>query len=107
MKALVDTNVILDVLQSREPWYKSGQQMFLAIANKKVIGAITAKQVADIHFFSRKQFKEQANVDEKCRAVIGKILAIFELIDTLGIDCRAMEKGEIFFEKECLFKLVS
>ena len=51
MRVLIDTNVILDVLQSREPWYKEGQTIFLAIANQVITGCITAKQAADIHFF--------------------------------------------------------
>ena len=62
--------------------------IFLAIANKQIIGCVTAKQIADIHYFSRKQFKEQENVDAKCRTVITKLLALFELLDTLGIDCQ-------------------
>ena len=88
MRVLVDTNVIIDVLQNRQPWCVSGKKIFLAIANKQIIGCITAKQIADIHYFSRKQFKEQENVDVKCRTVITKLMALFELVDTLGIDCQ-------------------
>ena len=88
MRALVDTNIIIDVLQKREPWCGAWKKIFLAIANKQVIGCLTAKQIADIHYFSRKQFKEQENVDKKCRTVITKLLALFELLDTLGIDCQ-------------------
>lgn len=51
MRVLIDTNVILDVLQSREPWHKEGQTIFLAVANHVMTGWITAKQAADIHFF--------------------------------------------------------
>ena len=88
MKVLVDTNVVIDVLQNRDPWCEAGKKIFLAIANKQIIGCLTAKQIADIHYFSRKQFKEQENVDKKCRSVITKLLALFELLDTLGIDCQ-------------------
>ncbi len=88
MRVLADTNVIIDVLQNRQPWCESGKKIFLAIANKQIIGCVTAKQIADIHYFCRKQFKNQDNVDAKCRAVIAKLLALFELLDTLGIDCQ-------------------
>ena len=88
MRILVDTNVIIDVLQNRQPWCESGKAIFLAIANKQVAGCVTAKQIADIHYFSRKQFKEQENVDSKGRTVITKLLALFELLDILGIDCQ-------------------
>ena len=88
MRVLLDTNVIVDVLQQREPWFNSGKQLFLAVANEQIIGCLTSKQVADIHFFSRKQFKGEDNVDEKARGIVTKIMTIFEVIDTLGIDCQ-------------------
>jgi len=88
MRALLDTNIILDVLQQREPWFHDGQQIFLAIANKQIIGCITAKEANDIQFFSKKQFKGEEFVDKKARTVLSKLFALFEVIDTLAIDCR-------------------
>ena len=88
MKALLDTNIVVDVLQRREPWFRDGAVIFRAIANKRIEGCLTAKQITDLHFFSRKQFKGEENVDVKARQVIGKLLAVFSLIDTLGIDCQ-------------------
>ena len=88
MRVLLDTNIVVDVLQRREPWFADGKQIFYAIANKQIIGCITAKEAADIHFFSRKQFSGQENVDAKARQVMTKLYALFELIDTLGIDCQ-------------------
>ena len=88
MRVLLDTNVIVDVLQRREPWCADGQTIFYAIANKQITGCITAKEAADIHFFSRKQFKGQEHVDAKGRQVMAKLYALFELIDTLGDDCK-------------------
>ena len=88
MRVLLDTNVILDVLQKRDPWFESGRRLFLAIANNRIQGCFTAKQAADIHFFSRKQFKEETNVDEKSRQVVSKLYALFELLDTTAEDCQ-------------------
>ena len=88
MKALIDTNVIIDVLQQREPWFKEGSAIFLAIAGRQVAGHITARQVLDLHFFSRKQFRGQNDVDARAREVIAKLLGLFEVIDTLAVDCR-------------------
>lgn len=88
MRAILDTNVVVDVLQRREPWFQDGAVIFRAIANKQVTGCLTAKQIADLHFFAREQFKGEENVDTRARQVVGKILSLFELIDTLGIDCQ-------------------
>ena len=88
MKALIDTNVIVDVLQQREPWCEDGNRIFLAIANEVITGCLTAKEIADIHFFSRKQFKGQKNVDSLARDVVTKLMSLFEIIDTLAADCQ-------------------
>jgi len=88
MKVLLDTNVMLDVLQKRNPWFEDGKTIFLAVATKQIEGFLTAKEIADIHFFSRKQFKGEENVDQKVRKIISGILALFGIVDTLGEDCQ-------------------
>ena len=88
MKVLFDTNVIVDVLQRREPWFPDGAALFHAIAYGRVTGYLTAKQINDLHFFSRKQFSGEENVDAKARQVISKLLVLFEIIDTTVDDCR-------------------
>lgn len=88
MKVLLDTNIVVDVLQDREPMNLSGRKIFLAVASKRINGYLTAKEIADIHFFARKQFKGQENVDEKARRVVAKIMTIFGIIDTMKEDCR-------------------
>lgn len=87
MKVLLDTNVILDVLQKRDPWFEDGKAIFLAIAAKQADGFITAKEAADIHFFARRQFKGEENTDKKARKILSDLLSLFEIVDTLGEDC--------------------
>lgn len=88
MRVLVDTNVIIDVLQQRMPWSDAGNRIFLAVANQMMSGCLTSKEIADIHFFSRKQFKGAENVDEQARTIVGKLMTLFEVLDTLGEDCK-------------------
>ena len=88
MKVLLDTNVVLDVLQKRSPWFDDGKEIFLAIATKQIDGFITAKEVTDIYFFSRKQFKGEENIEQKIRKIITGILALFFVVDTLSEDCQ-------------------
>ncbi len=87
MRALIDTNVIIDVLQDREPWCAAGKKIFLAAANKEIGGCLTAKQLADIHFISRKQFKGRENIDSISRKIISKLLMLFDVLDTTASDC--------------------
>jgi predicted nucleic acid-binding protein len=88
MRALLDTNIIVDVLQSREPWYIFGQKIFLAAANRRFEGCITAKEATDIHYFARKLFKGEKNIDCKARRVISGLFSLFELLDTRSSDCQ-------------------
>ena len=97
MRTLLDTNVVVDVLQRREPWFSDGRKIFYSIANKQIIGCITAKEAAGIYYFSRKQFTGEDNADAKARQIMTKLYAILELVDTLGIDCQnavAVENGD-------------
>ena len=43
MRALIDTCIIIDALQSREGFAKDAQNIFLAAANSAFLGYITAK----------------------------------------------------------------
>lgn len=43
MRVLVDTNVVVDALQRREPWFQDGAFIFHAVANKQIDGFLTAK----------------------------------------------------------------
>ena len=88
MRVLLDTNVIIDVLQNREPWCISGKAIFLSVAKKEFSGCITAKEAADIHFFAKKQFKGEENVDDKARQILIKLFSLFEIIDTTESDCK-------------------
>lgn len=54
MKAVIDTCVIIDALQKREPFWTDAFYIFLAIANRQLNGFITAKAVADIYYLNHR-----------------------------------------------------
>ena len=84
MRVLLDTCVIIDALQSREPFCKSAQTIFLAAANNQFIGCITAKSAADIYYLMHRHTHD----DKAARAVLSKLFTIFDVLDTAGMDCR-------------------
>ena len=88
MRALLDTNVIVDVLQNRQPWCIDGQRIFLAAASRRFIGCITAKEATDIHYFARKLFKGEENADQRARQIVCGLYVLFELLDTESSDCK-------------------
>ncbi len=84
MRALLDTCVIIDGLQTREPFCKAAQAVFLAAANNQFAGCITAKAATDVYYLMRRHTHDEA----AARAVLGKLFALFDVLDAAGSDCR-------------------
>lgn len=87
MRLLLDTNIVVDVLQKRQPWFDSGKEIFTAAALQEITGYITAKQASDLYFFACKQLRGEPDIDKKARKILTNLFAIFEIIDAKGIDC--------------------
>ena len=88
MKALLDTNVIVDVLQKRKPMFADSSKIIIAVADNRLQGYVTSKEIADIHYFSRKQFTRQEDTDKKARQIIEGLLQFLYIVDTTGEDCK-------------------
>ena len=84
MRALLDTCVIIDAMQNREPFSKNAQELFLAAANNLFVGCITAKASTDIYYLMHRH----THSDKTSREVLNKLFSLFEVADTAGIDCR-------------------
>lgn len=70
MRALIDTNVVLDFLLQREPFCQDVELLFQTIATGQVIGYITATTVTDIFYIARRQTQSI----ERARQAVSEIL---------------------------------
>ena len=84
IKALIDTNVVLDALASREPFREAAEKIFLLAAKEKFQGFITANSVTDIYYLVRKNVSEAT-----AREAIRNLLQLFTVVDLRGEDCEA------------------
>lgn len=91
MKVLVDTCVVVDVLQDREPFSADARKLLLAVANKRCEGLLTAKASTDIYYLTHKY----THSDKECRRVLSTLFGLFELLDTTGLDCRKAVSSEV------------
>lgn len=82
MKALIDTCVVVDALQSREPFFPDAQAVFLLCANRRCNGFITAKAVTDIYYLTHRQ----VHSDKAAREILTKLFALFGVLDTAAED---------------------
>ena len=84
MKLLIDTCVIIDALQKREPFYINAEKIFLEIAQNKYEGFITAKSITDIYYLTRRN----VHSDKETRKIISKLLTLFNIVDTTELDIK-------------------
>ncbi len=91
MRALIDTCVIIDALQNREPFAQEAQQIFFTVANKHATGYISAKSVLDIYYLTHRS----THSDEATRKILKTLLGLFDILDTTQLDCRQALSSDI------------
>ncbi len=77
-KILIDTNVLIDYLLEREPFFDDAKEVILSCAEGNVKGCIAAHSISNMFFILRKDY----NAKER-RDVLFNICSIF---DVEGID---------------------
>jgi predicted nucleic acid-binding protein len=60
MNVLIDTNVALDVLIRREPFFDFSQLVLLASEQRIISGFVTASAITDIFYITNKHLKDRA-----------------------------------------------
>ena len=92
MKVLIDTNVILDVLCSRESFVKFSSIVWKYCEVIRIKGYISALSVPDIVYILRKEL-----IPEKTKQVIDTLFLIFNVADLRTSDLKkagAMKSGD-------------
>ncbi len=70
MRVLIDTNIVLDFLLQREPFFQDAEMLFQTIDAGQVTGYITATTLTDIFYISRKHTRSI----EQARQAVSNIL---------------------------------
>lgn len=91
MRVLIDTCIIIDALQSREPFKDDAQTLFLQAANKQFEGFITAKASTDVYYLTHRCTRS----DRDTRKILSSLYLLFDILDTTGIDCRKAISSEM------------
>lgn len=82
MKALLDTCVIMDFLQSREPFAENAKKIMQASAMEMFDGFITAKSATDIYYLTHRC----THSDKESRIKLSKLLTIVNMLDSKADD---------------------
>ncbi|MDR0350211.1 MAG: PIN domain-containing protein [Coriobacteriales bacterium] len=81
---LVDTNVVLDMLAKREPWYRAASDLLFLAAQGKVHLAVSGSTITDLYYLMNKQVYHDA---AKSKEVIFRLLDFFSVLDVGYAEC--------------------
>ncbi len=73
MKILIDTNIVLDFLLQREPFFQDAELLFQKIDSGHVVGYVTATTLTDIFYISRRHTR---SIDQARQAVSEMLTAM-------------------------------
>jgi predicted nucleic acid-binding protein len=91
MKIYFDTNIVIDILEKREPFFKDSHAAFLMAAERKVEGIIGASAVTDIYYIVRKSRKSKKDA----LAAVIDLFNTLTVVDTTGGDIHFASVSEI------------
>lgn len=81
MRLLIDGNILLDVLQKREPHYLDSAKVWKMCETDLAEGCVSALTFANLVYVMRKELDE-----EKVREVYKKLSIIFNFVDLNALD---------------------
>ena len=84
IRALFDTNVIVDYLALREPYRENADLIFDLITDNHIIGYVNTSSVTDIYYILRKTYSVS---DKDCRQKIRGLLELLQAIAVTKDDC--------------------
>lgn len=85
MKILIDTNIVLDLIQQRQDFYDDARDVFAAIRDERIEGYVTVKSLMDIHYVTKHILHDEAKV----RTIIQNLLTLVKLLDSSAADASA------------------
>ena len=83
MKAIIDTNVVVDAIAARVPFNVEAEKIILLAADKQISAAITASTASDIYYISQKYLKDETVT----KAHLKKLFTLVEIVAVDGTDC--------------------
>lgn len=82
MKIMCDTNIIIDVLLEKEPFFLDSYKVLKLCENHELDGFVTASSITDIFYLVRKY----SHSNELAYMTIGKVLEILKVCNVTNQD---------------------
>lgn len=82
MKIVLDTNIVLDTLAKREPFFANSNAVLKLVAEGKVGGAVSANTLTDIYYILRKHLDKETII-----AALKALMELLEILDVTRDEC--------------------
>jgi predicted nucleic acid-binding protein len=82
MKIVLDTNIVIDAISEREPFYVDAQKILMMAATEKITCYLTSNSLTDIYYVLCKSLKKA-----RAKDVIKSLLYSLEIIEVGSEDC--------------------
>jgi len=94
MKVFIDTNLVLDVLAERKPFYETSARIWELVENRDLTGYLSATTITDVFYILRKQLGSERAYD-----TVNKIMMVFDITSVSQADIKkALNLGFKDFE---------
>lgn len=98
MKVLIDTNVLIDYISKREPYFNSANSIMMFCSDDVLDGCIAAHSIMDAFYITRKEY----TIEER-KSILSRICLI---VDVVGIDSvkimNALNNNDFSDVEDCL-----
>ena len=84
IKALIDTNVVLDYAEKREGFFEGAEKVFLQMLQGSFAGFVSASAVTDIYYFLERRYKEP-------EIVMSILKTLLDALGVLSVNRRTIE----------------
>jgi predicted nucleic acid-binding protein len=99
MRVLVDTNIVIDFLAARDPFYEDSCKIFTMVELEQISGFFCATTITTIHYLIAKEF-DKPFADN----TISNLLKIFDITDVnKNTLVNALRKNDIDFEDSVIY----
>ena len=94
MKVFIDTNLVLDVLAERKPFYETSARIWKLVEKRDLTGYLSATTITDVFYILRKQLGSERAYD-----TVSKIMMVFDITSVSQADIKkALNLGFKDFE---------
>ena len=99
MKALIDTNVLLDVFLKREPFYRDSKKILQMVKDMEIDGYVSVQTLKDIYFLYKKSGTKDPLYPIQVLLLFFEVLDVTrdDLISVLTSNIDDLEDGLIAF----------